>query len=82
MDTECSTNGENSYVSALGSNSVRGMDVSLRLYCVCAVPGVCASIQWADPPSKGYYHRFTNLKNDQGPTEGRRAILNEYGRKM
>jgi hypothetical protein len=29
--------GEKRYVSALGSNSIRGTDVYLRLFCVCAV---------------------------------------------
>jgi hypothetical protein len=34
----------------VGSNSTRGMDVCVRLFCVQAV-----ALRWADPPSKESY---------------------------
>jgi hypothetical protein len=40
----------------VGSNPTRGMDVCLRLFCVCIV--LCS-----DPPSKEFYQMCIGLRN-------------------
>jgi hypothetical protein len=58
----------------VGSNSVQGMDVCVRLFCVCAV--LCAAT--ADPLCKGSYRlcrRSRNWKSGQGPTKGCKTII-------
>jgi hypothetical protein len=36
----------------VGSNPTEGMDICLRLFCVCVVPCVGSGLETADPPSK------------------------------
>jgi hypothetical protein len=59
----------------MGSNPTRGMDICVRLFCVCVV--LCRALRRADPPAMESYQMCTGLRNwksDQGPTNGRRAI--------
>jgi hypothetical protein len=39
----------------VGSNPTQGMDICVRLFCVCVVLCVLAALRRADPPSKESY---------------------------
>jgi hypothetical protein len=65
----------------VGSNPIRGMDVYVRLFCVCVVLCVGSGLAtvWS-PPAKESYRlckRWRNSKSGQGPTEGCTAIERE-----
>jgi hypothetical protein len=67
----------------MGSNPTRGMDVCVRLFCVCDV--LCASSVLATgwSPAQGVLptvYRIKKLKNGQGTTKGCRAIERERER--
>jgi hypothetical protein len=59
-----------STTGTVGSNPTRGMDVCVRLFCVCVVLFVGTALQRADPPSEKSYrlciHEETE-KSDQDP---------------
>jgi hypothetical protein len=62
----------------VGSNPTQGMDVCVRLFCVCVVLCVGRGLARGDPPSKESYRLCIgsrNWKRGQGPTKGYRAII-------
>jgi hypothetical protein len=50
-------------VGIVGSNPNQGMDVCVRLFCVCVVLYVVAALRRADPPSKESYRLCIGLRN-------------------
>jgi hypothetical protein len=69
----------------VGSNPTLGMDVCVRLFCVCAVCAQVAALRRVHPPSKESYRLYIgsrNWKSGQGPTKGCRAIDRETDREM
>jgi hypothetical protein len=64
--------GLRSNTGIVGSNPTWGMDVCVRLLCLCC-PVLVAALWRADPPSKESYRlckRSRNWKSGQGPTKG------------
>jgi hypothetical protein len=60
-----------------GSNPAQGMDVCVRLFCVCVVLCVGKGIVKGWSPFQGVLPRMgsRNWKSGQGPTKGCRAII-------
>jgi hypothetical protein len=62
----------------VGSNSARGIDVCVHLFCVCALLCVGSGLAKGSTPSKGCYRLCIgsrNWKSGQGPAKGFRAII-------
>jgi hypothetical protein len=65
-----------SNTGVVGSNSTRGIDVCVRLFCEQVT-----AFRWADPPSKESYRLcigWRNWKKGQGPTSALEPLMNEW----
>jgi hypothetical protein len=60
-------------IGVVGSDLTRGIDVCVRLFCVCAVLCVGGGLATGCPPSKESYQLYIGLRNwksGQGQTKG------------
>jgi hypothetical protein len=69
----------------VGSNPTRGMNVCVRLFCVCAVLYTSSGLATGWFPVQGVLltmYNSRNWKSGQGPTKGRRAIDRETDKEI
>jgi hypothetical protein len=64
----------------VGSNPTRGMDVCVRLFCVCAVLCACSGLATGCSPVQGVLpivYRITKLKKRPGPNTGPQSHVHD-----
>jgi hypothetical protein len=59
-----------SNVEIVVSNPIQGMDVFMRLFCVCVVLCVCSDFATTEPPSKESYRPIEKLKKRSRSNKG------------